>query len=253
MVGKYAPRSRKFGLALLALFVLVVTANPLQISASERAEILRYEVTWNGSKAGHGDITTRIDPERKDVTVVAQAVSDGVLKAVCEIWSRVQATFAARTFKPKTYAFNLKSNLLRQESVDVTFDHKTKTVKVNKVLGRDRESHSEKFTGVYDPITATYLLRNQKDLTKPMYVDIYDGKDRSRLFVNFMCSEPVKVRTGVHPAVRLSLRLVKLSGDKEELARGQLWISDDKHRIPLLLTSSPVVGTLRFELVQAQP
>lgn len=253
MAGKYAPRSRRTALALLTVLVFLVPVASSDVSASERAEILRYEVTWNGSKAGHGDITTRVDPERKDVTVIAQAVSDGVLKTICEIWSRVQATFAARTFRPKTYAFNLKSNLLRQEAVDVTFDHNTKTVKVNKVLGGERESHSEKFSGVYDPITATYLLRNQKDLTKPMYVDIYDGKDKARLFVNFVCTEPVQVRTGVHPAVRLSLRLVKLSGDKEELAQGQLWISNDQHRIPLLLTSSPVVGTLRFELVQAQP
>ncbi len=253
MAGKYATRSRGFGLAFMAMFVLIVVATPLQTSATERAEILRYEVTWNGSKAGHGDITTRVDPKRKDVTVIAQAVSDGVLKAICEIWSRVQATFAARTFRPKTYTFNLKSNLLRHESVNVTFDHKTKTVNVSKLLGKERESHSEKFSGVYDPVTAAFLLRNQKDFKKPMYVDIYDGKDRARLFVNFMCTELVKVKTGVHPAVRLSLRLVKLSGDKEELAKGQLWISNDQNRIPLLLTSSPVVGTLRFELVQAQP
>ena len=224
----------------------------MQILASGPSEILRYEVTWNGSKAGHGDITTKIDPKKKNVTVIAQAVSDGVLKAVCEIWSRVQATFAARTFKPKTYSFNLKSNLLRRELVDVTFDHKTKTVKVNKLLGGERESHSEKFSGVYDPITAAYLLRNQKDFTKPMYVDIYDGKDRARLFVNPMGTEQVRLKTGVHPAVRLSLRLVKLTGNKEELATGQLWISNDRHRIPLLLTSSPLVGTVRFELVQAQ-
>ncbi len=252
MAGRNSTRSKNLYLALLMGFVLVATAIPLQIKAAERSEVLRYEVTWNGSKAGHGDITTKIDPKRKSITVIAQAVSDGVLKAVCEIWSRVQSTFTARTFKPKTYTFNLRSNLLRHEWVEVTFNHKTKTVKVNKVLGGEKESHSEKFSGVYDPITAAFLLRNQRDFKKPMYVDIYDGKDRARLFVNFVGTEQVRLKTGVHSAVRLSLRLVKLTGDKEELAKGQLWISNDQHRIPLVLTSSPVVGTLRFELVQAQ-
>jgi len=28
-------------------------------SAAGGTEVLRYEVTWNGNKAGHGDITTR--------------------------------------------------------------------------------------------------------------------------------------------------------------------------------------------------
>lgn len=252
MIGKVVGISRRIGISSLAAFLLFHMVNPVEVFATDRSEILRYEVTWNGSKAGHGDITTKIDPKRKHVTVIAQAVSDGVLKAVCEIWSRVQATFAARTFKPKTYTFNLKSNLLRRESVDVAFDHKTKTVTVNKLLGGERESHSEKFSGVYDPITAAFLLRNQKDYTKPMYVDIYDGKDKARLFVNPVGPEQVRLKTGVHPAIRLSLRLVKLSGNKEELGTGQLWISNDRYRIPLLLTSSPLVGTVRFELVQAQ-
>jgi hypothetical protein len=186
------------------------------------------------------------------VEVVAQAVSDGALKAICEIWSRVRATFSANTFLPKTYTFTLKSNLLRRELVDVTFNHKTKTVQVDKLLGEERESHSETFSNLYDPITAAFLLRSQKDFSKAMYVDIFDGKDKARLFVNPAGSEYVKTTTGVHPAVRLRLKLVKLTGNREELATGQLWISNDQRRIPLLLTSSHMVGTVRFELVQAQ-
>jgi hypothetical protein len=49
-----------------------------------------------------------------------------------------------------------------------------------------------------------------------------------------------------------ALRVLTLSGDKKEIATGQLWMSNDQNRIPLLLTSSPVIGNIRFELVQAQ-
>jgi len=233
---------------LAACFCTVLPATFTQ--ASERAEILRYEVTWNGNKAGHGDITTKTNSNH--VSVIAQAVSDGVLKALFEIWSRVQATFTPGTFKPKTYTFNLKSNVLRHELVDLNFDHDSNMVQVNKVLGDRQECHSESFSGAYDPITAVFLLRSQKDFSKPSYVDIYDGKDRSRLFVNPAGLEHVRIKTGLHPAVCLQLRLVKLGGNKEELATGRLWISNDHRRIPLLLTSSPLVGTIRFELVQAQ-
>ena len=216
----------------------------------EHSELLRYEVTWNGNKAGHGDIATKTDS--KQISVIAQAVSDGVLKTLLELWSRVQATFSAKTFKPESYSFQLKSNLGGPESVDLIFDNKTNLVQVNKQKGSERESHSEKFTGHCDPITAAFMLRHQKDLSKPMFVDIYDGKDRSRLFVNPAGQGYVTVKTGSHPAYCLDLRLVKLNGAKEELAKGKLWISNDQHRIPLLLTSSPILGTIRFELVQAQ-
>lgn len=218
--------------------------------AYDREEILRYEVTWNGNKAGHGDVTTRTNS--REVSVVVQAVSDGVLKSILELWSRIQVTFHVQSFKPRSYNYVLKSNLMGTESVDLAFDHTSNLVKVNKQRGQENESHSETVRGAYDPVTAAFLLRSQKDLRKPLFVDIYDGKDRARLFVNCGGSEPVQVKTGVHPAVKLNLRLVKLGGDKQEIAKGNLWISDDQKRVPLLLTSSPIVGTIRLELVHAQ-
>jgi len=240
-------RNRVFllGMTILGLFLLAGEGRCL-----ERSEFLRYEVTWNGNKAGHGDISATKDANQ--ISVMAQAVSDGLLKSLVELWSRVQATFTATTFKPRTYKFHLKTNLGSPEFVDIAFDQKTNLVQVNKQRGNERESHAERITGLYDPITAVYRLRYQKDLTKPMYVDIYDGKDRSRLFVNPAGTNYVNLRTGNHPAMCLDLRLVKLSGDKKEIATGKLWVSNDEHRLPLVLTSSPIIGTIRFELVQAQ-
>ncbi len=221
----------------------------LDVEAASPSEVLRYEVTWNGSKAGHGDITAVQDA--KQIKVVAQAVSDGVVKTLMEMWSRVQANFTPRSFKPQWYNCHIKTNLSGPEIVDLAFDHKTNLVKVNKQKGSEKECHAEKFAGLYDPITAVYMLRS-RDLTKPMYVDIYDGKDRSRLFVNLAGSEQIKVKAGAHQALRLNLRLQKIGGDKKEIATGKLWISNDQYRLPLLLTSSPLVGTIRFELVHAQ-
>lgn len=242
-------KAKRLLVASLVVLVLLAVFAPY-ILAADKSEVLRYEITWNGSKAGHGDITTT--QNAKQVSVTAQAVSDGVLKALVDLWSRIQATFTPKTFKPQTYRFHLKSSLSNPELVDLAFDHKTQLVQVNKQKGNEQESHSEKSAGAYDPITAAYLLRNQPDLSKPMFVDIYDGKDRARLLVNPAGSEHLKIKAGMHPAVCLNLRLVKLTGDKKELGTGKLWISNDQHRIPLLLTSSPIVGTIRFELVQSQ-
>jgi Protein of unknown function (DUF3108) len=213
-------------------------------------EILRYEVSWNGKRAGHGDITTVHDAKRTSVTV--QAVSDGALKAVLEFWSRVQATFGAASFRPEKYVYQLKSNILRSELVDLSFDHGTGLVTVNKLLGTARECHSEKIAQVYDPVSAIYRLRRQRDFSKPVCVDIYDGKARSRLFVSAGAVEPVAVKCGLYHGIGLEFRLLKLTGDKEELIAGKVWISNDIHRVPLLLTSSHQVGTVRLELLQVE-
>jgi hypothetical protein len=237
--------------ALLA--TLCVAGNLFVYSGAhgfESGEVLRYEVSWNGNKAGHGDVTTTRDAAT--ITVTAQAVSDDPVKKILEIWSRVQASFVLRGFKPQKYSFLLKSNLGGIEGVDLSFNHTTSLVHVNKRKGDERETHAEKFAGTYDPITAIYLLRGQDDLAKPMFVDIYDGKDRSRLFVSRMGEEQVQVRAGSLPAIVLAWKLNKLGGNGHEIATGKLWISNDRHRIPLLMTSSPVLGTIRLELVQAQ-
>ena len=218
--------------------------------SKDQVEFLKYEVTWNGSKAGHGDVTTKANSGKLNVT--AQAVSDGALKALVEIWSRIQATFSAKTLQPETYRFHLRSNLLRSEVVDLNFDHQTSSVKVSKHKGDEVESHSEKVSGLYDPISAVYLLRRQKDLARPLYVDIFDGKDKARLYVSPNGQEQINIKSGSHDAVRLDLRLVKLASDQKEIATGKLWVSNDQRRIPLLLTSSPIVGVIRFELIHAQ-
>ncbi len=236
-------------LRILAMCVLLIPAGIYPVYSADKTECLRYEFTWNGSKAGHGDITTVQEGNRTKVT--AQAVSDGMVKKIVELWTQIQASFVPSSHKPERYNFHLKSSLSRSETVDLLFDHSKSLVQVNKQKGSERESHAEKFSGLYDPITAIFLLRS-KDLSKPMYVDIFDGKDKSRLFVNYDGSEEITIRTGRHSALRLNLRLVKMTGDRDEIGTGKLWISNDKRRIPLLLTSCPIIGTVRMELVQAQ-
>ncbi len=212
-----------------------------------KSEILRYEVTWKGHKAGHGDIAMTNDNGYLRVTV--QAVTDGYLKAIIELWSRIVAEFPVKGLRPDQYKYAMKSNILAAEKVNLKFDHKKKIVTVDKQKGDERDVHAEKFHRLYDPVSAFYLLRTQKDFNKPMFVDIYDGKDKARLFVNPAAKGPLRIKAGAFNALGLDLRLVKLTGDKEEVAKARLWISDDKIRVPLLLQSYPLVGEVRFELV----
>jgi len=249
-MSRFAVTCARWVPVAFAMAIIVVISDVRQSLASKPTEILRYEVMWNGQRAGHGDITTVQDAQRINVTV--QAVSDGALKAVLEFWSRVQATFAAPSFRPEKYVYQLKSNILRSELVDLSFDHGTGLVTVNKLLGKARESHAEKIASVYDPVSAIYRLRRQKDFSKPSCVDIYDGKASARLFVSAGAVEPLAVKCGSYYGIGLQFRLVKLTGDKEELFAGKIWISDDAHRVPLMLTSRHQVGTVQLELVQVE-
>ncbi|MFC1834703.1 DUF3108 domain-containing protein [Thermodesulfobacteriota bacterium] len=234
-------------LATAILGILICVSG---VPAKESSEILRYVVTWNGAKAGHGDITTKSNSRKVDVTV--HAVSDGALRKILEVWSRVKGSFSARSFRPRNYQFLLRSNLLRTEVVDLQFDHKSGHVTICKQKGDEKERHKEKLASYYDPVTAGCLLRSQRHFRKPMRVDIFDGKDKARLFIRPAARGQLTVKGGSFPAVGLDVRLVKLTGDKKEIGKGRLWLSNDRYRIPLLLISSALIGKVRFELVKVE-
>ncbi len=236
--------------AVVALWLVLWAMGPGGSFAND--EILKYEVTWLGKQAAHGDIVLKRGADLN--TVVVQAVSDGNLKRLVEVWSRIQVKFTSDTMEPRWYHFELKSNRLPDEVVDLSFDHARKLVRVDKKKkGDDQDVHSEQFSRIYDPVTAIYLLRYQRDLTKAMQVDVYDGKDHARLYVNPIGTDVVTVKAGRFPALGLNLKVVKLTGSREELGKGTLWISNDERRIPLLLKSAPIVGQVQFELVEASP
>jgi hypothetical protein len=235
-------------IVMVSLICALILGTPRTGQSLDKNEVLRYEVTWKGHKAGHGDITMTNDRGR--VKVIVQAVTDGYLKAILELWSRIIAEFSEKGLKPRNYRFAMRSNILKSETVNLTFNHKKKLVTVDKQKGGERDIHAERFHKLYDPVSAFYLLRTQEDFSKPMFVDIYDGKDKARLFVNHAAKGPLKVKGGGFKALGLDLRLVKLTGDKEEVAKARLWVSDDERRIPLLLQSHPIVGEVRFELVK---
>jgi hypothetical protein len=246
----YTAKNKKIYIVfkLIIVCITLMALPSLCRSQTWSKEIYFYEVTWNGARAAHGDITTH--RKGRIIEVNAVAVTDNPLKRVLDIWSKVQATFHFKTFKPKWYQYRLRSNLLRSEVVDLRFDHRCGEVTVSKYKGDSEEKHKEKIATAYDPVSAAFVLRRRMVAKRPTSINIYDGKDRARLVASPVGVGPLRVKGGTFRSSRWNFRVLKLTGDKREVAKGQLWVSDDTDKIPLLLTSRPVVGKVRFELVR---
>jgi hypothetical protein len=243
-------RKASLVISLIAISIVLIALPSFGRAQAGTKEVYFYEVTWNGAKAAHGDITTYW----KDglVEVYAVAVTDNPLKRVLDIWSKVQATFHPKTIRPKWYQYRLRSNLLRSEVVDLKFNHRKGEVAVSKYRGDSEEKHKEKIATAYDPISAAFLLRRRMASNQPISINIYDGKDRAKLIATPAGSGSVQVKGGRFRSSKWHFRVLRITGDRREVAKGYLWVSDDSDKIPLLLTSRPVVGTIRFELVRVQ-
>ena len=243
-------RKASLVVSLIAINIVLTALPSFGRAQAGTKEVYFYEVTWNGAKAAHGDITTYW----KDglVEVYAVAVTDNPLKRVLDIWSKVQATFHPKTLLPRRYKYQLRSNLLRSEIVDLKFDHQSGVVTVSKHRGDSKEQHKEKIASAHDPISAAFVLRQRMVANQSTSINIYDGKDRAKLVLTPAGTGSLHVKGGTFRSSKWHFRVLKITGDKREVAKGYLWVSDDSDKIPLLLTSRPVVGTVRFELVGVQ-
>ena len=238
----------------MSLFVFggVTLALADKSTTASHREDLSYVVQWKGSQAGPGGITTIHDRGR--VKIEATAVTDNPIKRILEIWCKVEAAFGIknRRLKPKRYQYRIKSNLLRHERVELTFDKRSDIVTVYKRLGDHQERHKEKIGSALDPVTAAFLIRLLVDQKKRISIKIYDGRARCRLTADPVSTEHLVVKGGAFNAIKWNITIVKLTGKKEQLATGKLWVSDDNNRIPILLVSNVSVGTVRVELVRVK-
>ena len=251
LTGKW---TNKWAIVLMGLFIIghVTFALADKSSSVSHREDLSYVVQWKGSQAGHGGITTIHD--RGGVKIEATAVTDNPIKRILEIWCRVEGAFGIknRRLKPKRYQYRIKSNLLRNERVELTFDKKSDIVSVYKLLGDRQERHKEKVGSALDPVTAAFFIRLLAHQKKRISINIYAGRARCRLTAVPVSKERLVVRGGAFNSTKWNMTIVKLTGKKEQVATGNLWVSNDNNRIPILLISNVSVGTVRIELVKVK-
>jgi hypothetical protein len=106
--------------------------------------------------------------------------------------------------------------------------------------------------------TALLYVRSQKLATGDVYrLVVYPATAPYLATVTVLARERVNVKAGSYPAIKLDLRLQKVTGDMTlaphgKFKRATAWLSDDGDRLPLRMNAQIFVGSVWVELAKVE-
>jgi len=218
---------------------------------------LDYQCGWAGLTAGHVEAQfSRPTPDT--CSLDATATTSGLART---LW-RLDATHEARgnllTLKP--LGVNQKE-VYRAQTIRTELEFDEQGVVRLRESTTDQNPARRKrydFPNLYDLQTALLYVRSQKLDTGDIYrIVVYPGTAPYLATVTVLGREKIKVKAGSYPAIKMDLRLEKVTGDMKlaphgKFKRATAWISDDGDRLPLRMNAQIFVGSVWLELAKVE-
>ena len=218
-----------------------------------------YLASWNGILS-MATAEIRTTPQwidgKKFYNVRVEARTSKLLDLIWKMRDTITSTIEANGLKPTRFTFSQRENSKVIDTV-AHFDRSTKTWSVRrderyKVI----QYEFDQPTNTLDPITAIYLARSQDlKVGDHLFFHIFGGKYRYLLDLEVERREKVRTRSGNIDAFKIVPRIknVEKQGYAERLYEAAIWISADERRMPFMMTSKIVFGSIYVEMVPENP
>jgi len=107
---------------------------------------------------------------------------------------------------------------------------------------------------VQDVLSALYWVRTQPlEVGRSLLVDNYADGRNYQVKVKVLRRERVKVTAGVFPCLVIEPKLKQGTGIFRNKGRLLIWLTDDRRRMPVLMKSKVIIGSISAELVRFKP
>ncbi|HEX4086309.1 MAG TPA: DUF3108 domain-containing protein [Chthoniobacteraceae bacterium] len=223
--------------------------------AALRPVTVEYVCGWAGLTAGQ--VEAQFSRPAPGICLLeAKGSTVGLARA---LW-RLDATHVARaddqTLMPST---------VRQKEVYRSQTVRTLLAFDDHGVDHFRESTAEKnpprhkrfdFPDLRDLQTALLYVRSQKLENGDVYrFVVFPATSPYLATVTVEGREKVKVRTGTYPAIKMDLKLEKVTSDLKLAPHGKFkratgWLSDDSDRLPLKMNAQIFIGSVWLELTK---
>lgn len=218
-----------------------------------RGEKLVFRVYYDSYLTGKvtaGEATLEVTLDRKEVGgkttyhVIGTGHSKGTFNFFFKVLDRFESYFDEETFSPLVFVRRTREGDYKKDD-DVTF-LKSKGVAVS------RNKTSPITNDVHDFLSAYYWARNL-DVSKykfgeSAYFSFFLDDTTYASKIQFIKKEVVKIGLGKFNAIKIMPGVAKGNVFNKDYPI-EVWISDDKNRIPLLAQSKIIVGRVKMELV----
>ncbi len=215
-------------------------------------EKLEYQLKFLGMNRGKAFFQTRKTKGGFWVKSKGKLKLDGFFHWLDAIDGRMVSFLNPKNSKPgrmfnHVYAGN--SGEVRESAV-FSADHHVSGTLIYK--GRKRPATLQGTSEVVDALSALYYLRHRKfKAQKKFCFEVYHRRRLWRVEGQMSHKENISVKAGKGDAIVLKATVRRLGGGKSQGQRHQvkLWLSHDRHRLPLKFEAPIGFGDLRAELV----
>jgi hypothetical protein len=224
----------------------------LPFDGGERAV---YVASWNGLLSV-ATATISTTPQwvdgKKFYNVRVEAKSSSVLDLIWKMRDTITSTIEAKALAPTHFTFSQRENRKVIDTV-AHFDRATRKWTVRRDEKRKVKNYDfDEPANTLDPITAIYLARSQDyRVGDHLYFHIFGGKYRYLLDLEVERRETIRIKSGNIDAFKIVPRIknVAKQGYAARLNEAAIWISADERRVPVMLSSKIVFGSIYMELI----
>ena len=221
--------------AFAALFALAG-----QASADQRYE---FDIKWGFVLAGHSVLEQTDATEDSPARVESSAISADWITSFYPVRDYVRAELDdPGNFYPSLYRITTREGshekdrevkFLRAEGKAIHIDHLKGTKKKYKIPEQ-----------VHDPLSAFFRIKGMPlEVGKSVYINIFDSKKLWNVEVKVLKKERITVPAGTFDTVKIQ-PMMKSEGIFDAKGNIYIWLSDDEHRIPVMVRSKITIGSM---------
>ena len=241
---------RKIFILSFLFFTAILFSQEKKLAFKE-GEWLRYKMSYSGFlKAGTAELSVKEKTlnGKKVYHTTGKGWTSGMVSWFFKVKDNYQSYFDVATGKP--YLFKRKINEGGyKKNIETTFNYKNNTAFV-KDLKREKDT-TISIENVQDLLSSFYYLRNKnlKILNKgaEIKLKIFMDKETFPFKLKFLGKETLKTKFGKVKTLKFRPLVQKgrIFKEKESVT---VWITEDDNKIPIKLSASLSVGSLRAEL-----
>jgi hypothetical protein len=234
------------------LFIFLILIFPFSGTAAgfKMPEKLIFDLTWTGIKAGTA--TMEILDDVDSARIISTARSADWVSAFYTVDDRVESLLAipgssSTIGLPQRYTVKLREGTHRRDK-EVRFDHAA-----HRAVYMDHLKKKKQVFGiegdVFDPLSSFYLVRKARlEVGNSLFVDIFDSKKVWNVEIQVLRKEKIKTCLGSFDTVVIK-PLMKSEGIFNRKGDMTIWLTDDDKRIPVMMKTKVVVGSVTATLV----
>ncbi|MFP4012803.1 MAG: DUF3108 domain-containing protein [Chitinispirillaceae bacterium] len=210
-----------------------------------KGEKLVYEIVWGPFKAGYVILNAQPHPQTGTIRLGAKAVSNNFVSAFYKMRDYIISWVDAEGLYPHFFEQHLREGKYKMDGF-ILYDNVGEKVFVQEK--KSRVFRAPKFT--HDYISVLYYVRSMELKKGDQFsINMFIHSKIHPIRFNIRGKEDVEVTAGKFRCIKLEPKLAGKGRAFTKKDKMQVWLTDDKHKIPVMIKSKIKVGSITAKLI----